>query len=134
MDSDPSKPPTSDAAAQRELIHSLLASDLAAEVKAEFDGRLTIGCDVPAASKYVFVRFHNALTSPHDGPVVLLALAALQLREQHLLAFIRDAALELIESGEAMAAYRADDSQLRKERREMLEQFVVALQAAPVQE
>jgi very-short-patch-repair endonuclease len=117
-----------------DLIAALLASDLAAEVKAEFEGRLSVGFDVPAATQHVFARFREALSNPNDGPVVLLALAALQLREGHLLAVIRDAATDLITSGEAAAAYRAEDSQIRSDRRQMLEQFADALQTAKIEE
>jgi hypothetical protein len=110
-----------------ELLSALLASDLAAEVSAEFNGRLGMGFDVPAATANVFGKFRSAMASPQDGPVVLIALAVLQLREGHLQAVIRDAAIDLIESGEALGAYRSEDSSQRKTTRQILEQLVVML-------
>jgi hypothetical protein len=116
-----------------DLTAAILASDLATEVKAEFEGRLSVGFDVPGATGQVFTRFRGALSSSQDGPVVLLALAMLQMREGHLQQVIRDAAVDLIESGEAMTAYRTDDIATKKARRQMLEQFAVILADADVQ-
>jgi hypothetical protein len=109
------------------LLSALLKSDLAVEVGAEFSGRLSVGLDVPAATAHVFGRFRSALSSPQEGPVVLIALAALQLREGHLQEVIRDAAVDLIDSGEALNAYRSDDSNQRKLARDMLGEFLVLL-------
>jgi hypothetical protein len=125
---DPSPPTSADAVA------AMLASDLAQEVRAEFEGKLGSGHTVPAATGHAFGRFRNALADPHDGPVVLLALAALQWREDHLQPVIRDAAIDLIDSGEAMTAYKTDDAATRKARRALLDQFAEILTAAPVRE
>ena len=110
-----------------ELLSSLLASDLAVEVGAEFNGRLGMGFDVPAATANVFGKFRSALASPQDGPVVLIALAVLQLREGHLQEVIRDAAIDLIESGEALNAYRSENSSQRKANRQLLERLSTVL-------
>jgi hypothetical protein len=123
----------SDVPVPDELANEILASDLAAEVKAEFEGRLTVGFTVPAATQHVFARFRGALSSSHDGPVVLLALAMLQLREGQLQEVIRDAGIDLIDSGEAMTAYRTEDIATRKARKLMLEQFSTLLGEAKVQ-
>jgi len=109
------------------LLSSLLASDLAVEVGAEFNGRLGMGFDVPAATANVFGKFRSALASPQDGPVVLIALAVLQLREGHLQEVIRDAAIDLIESGEALNAYRSENSSQRKATRQLLERLSTVL-------
>ncbi len=116
-----------------ELAKEILASDLASEVKAEFEGRLASGFTVPDATRHVFTRFRGALSSSQDGPVVLLALAMLQLREGHLQEVIRDAGLDLIQTGEAMTAYRTEDSATRKARKQMLEQFAAVLTEVKVQ-
>ena len=111
-----------------ELLSAVLASDLAIEVDTEFSARRKMGLDVPGATANVFGKFRSALASPADGPVVLIALAALQIREGHLQAVIRDAALDLIDSGEALNAYRSYDFTQRKALRGMLEQFAELLQ------
>jgi hypothetical protein len=127
MEEDESYEPTAADAAD-----ALLASDLAQEVRAEFEGQLGGGHTVPAATGHVVGRFRNALADPHDGPVVLLALAALQWREDYLQPVIRDSAVDLVESGEAMAAHRTRDAATRRNRRELLEQFAEVLRTATV--
>ena len=111
---------------------ALLASDLAAEVKAEFLAKIDRGQSVAVATQAAFVAFRDALASPNDGPVVLLALAALQWREGQLQAVIRDAAVDLIDSGEALAAYKTADAATRKGRRDLLEAFAEQLREAAV--
>ena len=109
------------------LIIALLASDLAGEIKAEFDQARSAGADVPTATMNVFAKFRAALSSTQEGPVVLIALAVLQVRDRYLQEVIRDAALDLIESGEALAAYRSDDSGQRKATGQILNQFALVL-------
>ena len=128
MEDESYEPTAADAA------NALLASDLAQEVRAEFEGQLGTGHTVPAATGHAFGRFRNALADPHDGPVVLLALAALQWREDYLQPVIRDSAIDLIESGEAMAAHRTDDAATRRNRRELLEHFAEVLRTSAVVE
>lgn len=111
----------------------LLASDLAQEVRGEFDGQRKAGQDIPSATAHVLARFGPALHSAADGPVVLIALAALQLREGHLQAVIRDAAIDLIDSEEAINAYRPLDLAQRKSLRQVLEQFGRLLQDTATQ-
>jgi hypothetical protein len=117
-----------------ELLSAILASDLAAEVAAEFNGRRSMGFDVPAATVNVFGKFRSALASPADGPVVLIALAALQLQDGYLQPVIRDAAVDLIDSGEALNAYRSEDGGQRKATRQMLEQLAAVLGESDVVE
>jgi hypothetical protein len=116
-----------------DVATALLSSDLAQEVRAEFEGRMSVGLPVPAATAHAFGRFRTALADPDDGPVVILALAALQWREGYVQAVIRDAAVDLIESGEATAAYRSADSSARRAREELLESFAEVLRGTAVQ-
>jgi hypothetical protein len=117
-------PHISAAEVRRQLLGGILGSDLAVEISAEFEGALsTHPRDVTAATGRVLGRFQSALSSAREGPVVLIALAALQLREGQLHGFIRDAAVDLIETGEALAAYRPEDFSQRKSVAAMLEQF-----------
>ncbi len=125
--------PAAGSAATQELFAALLASDLASEVQWEFNGHLSHGFDISAATRHVFARFRIALSSANDGPVVLLALAALQMKEGRVQAVIRDAAIDLIESGEAQAAFPAGTFDLRKSRENLLDQFVLELREARVE-
>ena len=115
-----------------DLVWSLLSSDLAQEIKSEFNGRLAVGLDVAAATQRVLSRFHDVLHDPQHGPVVLVSLAALQLREHQLHTVIRDAVLDLISTGEAAAAYPATSLDARTAQQQLLGHFAAALAAAPV--
>src|SRR5436305_10646281 len=103
-----------------DVVAALLASDLAQEVRSEFNDQLAVGFDTAGATRHIFAHFRQSLTDPHTGPVVILALAALQLKEHQLHPVVRDAALDLIETGEAAAAFPAATGDLRKGRRELL--------------
>ncbi len=116
-----------------DVATALLSSDLAQEVRAEFEGRMAVGLPVPTATAHAFARFRTALADADDGPVVILALAALQWREGYVQAVIRDAAVDLIDSGEAMAAYRSADGAVRRERAQLLEAFAELLRETAVQ-
>ena len=116
-----------------DVATALLSSDLALEVRAEFDGRMSVGLPVEAATAHAFNRFRTALADPDDGPVVILALAALQWREGRLQAVIRDAAVDLIDSGEATAAHRSADAAARRAREQLLDAFAGELRATAIQ-
>jgi very-short-patch-repair endonuclease len=120
--------------ARDDIIWSLLSSDLAQEVKAEFNARLAVGLDVIAATQHIFANFREALTDIHHGPVIILSLAALQMKEQQLHPIIRDAALELIQTGEAAAPFPASTKEGRGARLHLLDQFAVELQRSPLYE
>ena len=115
-----------------DVATALLSSDLAQEVRAEFEGRVSVGLPVPTATAHAFARFRTALSDPDDGPVVILALAALQWREGVVQAVIRDAAVDLIDSGEATAAHRSADATARRARARLLDAFADVLRDGPV--
>jgi very-short-patch-repair endonuclease len=115
-----------------DLVWFLLSSDLAQEIKSEFNGRLAVGLDVAAATQHVLSHFQDVLHDPQHGPVVLVSLAALQLREHQLHTVIRDAVLDLISTGEAAAAYPATSLDARTAQQQLLGRFAAALAAAPV--
>jgi hypothetical protein len=125
---DQDAPPASPA----DIATAVLSSDLAQEVRAEFEGRVSVGLPVAAATAHAFARFRTALVDPDDGPVVILALAALQWREGQLQRVIRDAALDLIDCGEATSAHRSPDAAARRARAELLEAFADVLRATTV--
>ena len=77
----------------------LFASDLAAQVRESFVEMLDFGASVSAATQETIARFQGALKDDRDGPVIIIALAALQVREREIFASIRNAALELLQDG-----------------------------------
>ena len=110
-----------------EITAPFLASDLAMEVRGVYDERLTAGEGAGPATAAAFESFRSLLTDPDDGPVIFLALAAIQLREKDLLDPIRDAALSLIDSGDAQRAYRPNDANINRDRRTALAQLAELL-------
>jgi len=113
----------------------LFASDLAREVRSEFESLLLYGIPPAEAAGAVFEQFGGILSDPDEGPVVFVAVAALQWREGDLQAVVRDAALELIAGGEALAAWgkRLTDVDTAARQR-LLEDLANALKAAKVSE
>ena len=88
-------------AAQDDPFAPLFDSDLAGQVRESFEEMLDFGASVTAATQETVHRFEGALRDGRDGPVVILALAALQVRHRQVHASIRDAALELLRDGHA---------------------------------
>ncbi|HEX8915731.1 MAG TPA: hypothetical protein VF796_25480 [Humisphaera sp.] len=116
-------------------LEPIFASDLAGEVRREFNGRvLDFGVPVPLATRDVLGAFRDLLADPHEGPVVFLALAALQYKVGRLMPFIRETALDLIRTGEAKRAYASTDPNVSQQRRKLLAAFEAALEAADVVE
>ncbi|QOV90423.1 hypothetical protein [Humisphaera borealis] len=108
------------------------ASDLAAEVRREYAGRIDHGVPVSDATRDVLAIFRDLLADPQEGPVIFLALAALQLRDGRVMAFIRDAALDLIGTGEAKRTYASSDATMNRQRRELLKSLEQGLESTDV--
>lgn len=106
-----------------ELTAPFLATDMALEVRNVYDDQLTAGEGHGVATAAVFAAFRNVLDDPDDGPVVFLAIAAIQLRERAILEPIREAALALITSGDAQKAYRPVDANVSRDRKAALNQL-----------
>ncbi len=92
---------------------------------------IDFGASVTAATQETVHRFQGALDHPQDGPVAILALAALQVKHHQVHASIRDAALELLRSGEAEKLIAAE-STARKQVRALLAELQEVLEALEV--
>ena len=112
----------------------LFTSDLAAEVRGEFDERIGFGLSSQHATVHAVARFGSLLTDPNDGPVVIVCLAALQFEAGGLSQSFRDAAIELIETREAQRAWKCFDHEAGQQRRAVLDRLATALRDAPVVE
>lgn len=115
-----------------EDLEPFFASDLAGEVRREFSARTDHGVPVADATRDVLAAFKDVLADPQEGPVVFLALAALQLRAGRVLPVVRDAALDLIGTGEARRAYPSADPVTVRERKRLLAAMEAALDSADV--
>lgn len=100
----------------------LFASDLAEQVRESFEEMIGFGGSVTAATQETISRFEGALKNPQEGPVVILALAALQIRERQMHSSIRDAALEILQSSDADRLI-ATEPTARKQVQEILEEM-----------
>lgn len=111
-------------------LEPFFASDLAAEVRREYGSLAEHGIPSGEATHHVLTTFRDLLDHPNEGPVVFLALAALQLRDGYVLPVIRETALELINTGAAKRAYASTDLGVMKQRKQLLASLLAALEAA----
>jgi hypothetical protein len=125
MDSDPNI---------TDRFRPLIESDLAKEVHSTFSTTLGDGADLSAATGEVIRSFGSLLTDPHDGPVVLVTVAVAMLNEGKVLPAIRDAVIDLIDTGEAQRAWPSSDGKLAGERRALLRELADALRTADIAE
>ncbi|MBC8105832.1 MAG: hypothetical protein H7Z14_04525 [Anaerolineae bacterium] len=110
----------------------LFTSDLAAEVRGEFEERVGFGLSSKDATVHVVARFGSLLSDPNDGPVVIVCLAALQFEAGGLFQSFRDAAIELIDTREAQRAWKCFDHEAGQQRRAVLDRLATALRGANV--
>jgi hypothetical protein len=115
-----------------EMIKALFASDLAKDVRAEFDERRRYGLTVADATRAVIASFHHLLDEPAEGPIVIIALAGLQLRDEALDATMQEAALELLREGSGFEARAGEATAFRRDRQLLREQLIKMLAAARV--
>ena len=115
------------------LTAPFLASDLAQEVQNVYFERAGVGVGAGPATQAVFETFRDLLGDPNEGPVIFLALACLQLRRRDVLPPVRDAALALIESGDADRAWRQSDSFVNQQRKAALRALASRLENAALE-
>jgi hypothetical protein len=74
--------------------------DVATDVRSTFENELEGGGSAAHATAVVLREWSEALDDKDDGPIVWLALAALQLDRKALQKSVKEHALSVIESGE----------------------------------
>lgn len=94
----------------------LFSSDLAREIRDTFEEMIGFGASVTAATQETIHRFQGALHDAGEAPVVILALAGLQVRHRQIHASIRDAALEILRGKEAEKLVASEPASRRKAR------------------
>ena len=118
------EPITSDGEQRDAVIDALFASDLAKDVRSEFNARRDEGLSVHDATSAIVASYGHVLSRPVDGPVVIIALAVLQLLEHAPTATFRDAALDLLREGHGFALRPGEQSTARRERERLREQLI----------
>ena len=111
----------------------LFASDLATQVRETFAEMIDFGASVSAATQETIARFQGALKDDRDGPVIIIALAALQVREREIFASIRNAALELLQ-GDGIDRLLTTESAGRNQVRAVLADLQETLESIEVEE
>ena len=112
---------------------ALFASDLATQVRESFAEMIDFGASVSAATQETIARFQGALKDERDGPVIIIALAALQVREREIFASIRNAALELLQD-DAVEKLISRESAARNQVRAVLDELQETLEAIEVED
>src|SRR5437016_10055019 len=83
--------------------------DVAGDIRDAFEDELASGADPSTAAKRVIASFGDAVDDSDEGPVIYLALAALQLEQNALDEDIRKRALEIIDTGEGMDRWEEEE-------------------------
>ncbi len=117
-----------------EVMYALFASDLAQDVRAEFNERRNEGCKVADATSAVIGAFNHLLARAGEGPVVIIAIAALQLRDGALNLTFRDAAIDLLNEGYGFDRRPGEMMSARTDREQFRQQLIAALTGATVVE
>lgn len=97
--------------------------DVALDVKATFEDYTDGGMSMEEVTERIMEDFEDALNDPDEYPVVILALAILQLKEDDLVETIRESALDIIESGDLLAAWEYADPDDLQEKKKFLKQL-----------
>jgi hypothetical protein len=104
----------------------IMQDDVAIDVEVLFEDALAQGLSVEQASRQVLQDPPSDITDYDDGPVIVLALAALQLQHHALDPNVRDLALSVITSPAAADRFE----QTRTARMHILELFEAILRRA----
>ncbi len=112
------------------VIDALFASDLAKDVRGEFNVRRDEGMSVNDATAAIVASYGHVLSRPEDGPVVIIAIAVLQLLERAPTATFRDAALDLLREGYGFVTRPGENVSFRRDRERFRGQLVEILESA----
>jgi hypothetical protein len=111
------------------VIDALFASDLAKEVRSEFNARREEGLSVHDATGAVFAHFRHLLDRPDEGPVVIIAIAVLQQLERAPTETIRDAAVDLLREGHGFASRPGENPTFRRDREQLRDRLIELLES-----
>lgn len=90
--------------------YDIFDSDEANDIRALFEDELQTGASVAHATAEVLRESKDALDDSDAGPIIWLALAALQLQQKELQPNVRDHALAVIDSGDDLKRWEAEGS------------------------
>ena len=88
--------------------YDIFDNDEANDIRALFEDELNVRASVAHATAEILRESKDSLDDPESGPIIWLALAALQLAKGELQANVRDHALAVIDSGEDLKRWEAE--------------------------
>ncbi len=90
--------------------YDIFDNDEANDIRALFEDELNVRASVAHATAEILRESKDALNDPESGPIIWLALAALQLDHGDLQPTVRDHALAVIDSGEDLKRWESEAS------------------------
>lgn len=88
--------------------YDIFDNDEANDIRALFEDELNVRATVAHATTEILRESKGALDDPESGPIIWLALAALQLDRGELQPNVRDHALAVIDSGADLKRWEAE--------------------------
>jgi hypothetical protein len=109
----------------------LFEDDVALDVKDAFDDAMADGETVAAATRAVLEEFEDSLEDDDDGPIITLALAALQWERGKPQEKLKKKALAIIEEGRGLERWEDAGAEELAGRRQALETLRTLLESEP---
>jgi hypothetical protein len=94
--------------------------DLAADIRTDFEARISKGKSVEDATRLVLKKYREALEDEDDEATLYLALAALQLEQGELQEEVKARALQVIDSGQDLARWEDAKPEVYEARKQVL--------------
>ncbi len=110
----------------------IFGNDLACDVRAGFRALLAEGVDTPLATSRLIAEMDDAFDDDDEAPAAWLALAETQWDAGRLQPSVRARALELIETGAALAAFERDAPEIVPARQKELARLAAKLSVRTV--
>lgn len=109
----------------------MFEDDVALDVKDTFDEAITNGETLAAATRAVLEEFEDSLDDDDDGPIITLALAALQWERGKPQEKLKKKALAIIAEGRGLERWEDAGAAELAERRQALEALKTMLESEP---
>jgi hypothetical protein len=94
--------------------------DISLDVQAEYEEAIEDGLSVKKATNLILEIYEDVLSDDDEGPMVFLALAAIQLEKGHIQEKIKEKALNIIESEAGLERWNSLEKDELNKRKEVL--------------
>ena len=100
--------------------YEIFEDDIALDLRGDFEAALAEGLSVPDATARVLAEYGDAVEDFDDGPIIAVALAALQLEHGALQPEVRERALAVIDNSKGMHGWEEGGAEHAAKRRAVL--------------